>query len=155
MNPGTIDERLVMENVQRARDTYAAFLRGDLDAVMRDMADDVEWVMPGPSDLPWAGTVRGRQALEAWFGTLAQGTDIQRFEPYQFISQGDTVVILIHAESVVRHNQRRYPNELAQVWTYRGGKIIRSQAFEDTAAAVAAYRGDKLPGRQRRDRVFG
>jgi ketosteroid isomerase-like protein len=142
MNAGTFGERLVTENMQRVKDTYAAFLRGDLDAVMRDMSDDVEWVIPGPSDLPGAGTVRGKQALQAWFGTLAQGLDIQRFAPYQFIAQGDTVVVLIHAESVVRHNQRRYPNELAQVWTYRGGKVVRSQVFEDTAAAVAAYRGE-------------
>lgn len=109
---------------------------------MRDMADDVEWVIPGPSELPWAGTIRGKQAVRALFGALAQGLDIQRFEPYHFIAQGDTVVALIHAESVVRHNQRRYPNELAHVWTYRDGKVVRSQIFEDTAAAVAAYRGE-------------
>jgi ketosteroid isomerase-like protein len=129
------------DNVQRTKDAYAAFGRGDLDGVMRDMADEVEWVFPGPSDLPTAGTVRGKQAVQAWFGTLAQEIDFQRFEPYQFVAQGDTVVVLIHAEATVRHNQRRYTNEAAQVCTYRDELAVRFQAFEDTAAIMDAYRG--------------
>ena len=141
MNPGTIGERLVNENVQRAKDTYAAFLRGDLDSVMRGMADEVEWVFPGPSDLPLAGTVRGKQAVRTWIGTLAQEIDFQVFDPYQFVAQGDTVVVLIHAEATVQRTQRRYTNEAAQVLTYQGGKVVRFQAFEDTEAIMAAYRG--------------
>jgi ketosteroid isomerase-like protein len=129
------------ENLQRAKDTYAAFLRGDFDSFMRDIADDIEWVTPGPSDLPWAGTVRGKQALEAYLGMLAQGLDVQRFEPYQFIAQGDTVVVLVHTGATVRHNQRSYTNEEVNVLAYRGGKVVRFQTFLDTEAAAAAYRG--------------
>jgi ketosteroid isomerase-like protein len=130
------------DNVQRAKDAYAAFVRGDLESVMRDMAEDIEWVAGGPADLPTSGTVRGKRALQAWFGTLAQGFDIQRFEPYQFVAQGDTVVVLIRSEGTVRHNQRRYTNEGAHVLTFRGGKLARFQGFEDTEATAAAYRGE-------------
>jgi uncharacterized protein len=129
------------DNVQRTKDAYAAFVRGDLESVMRDMAEDIEWVGGGPADLPATGTVRGKQALQMWFGTLAQAFDFQRFEPYQFVAQGDTVVALIHSEGTVRHNQRRYANEGVHVLTYRDGKLVRFQGFDDTEAIAAAYRG--------------
>ena len=128
------------DNVQRAKDLYAGFGRGDLESVMRDMAEDIEWVLGGPADMPTAGTFRGKQALQGWFGTLAQTVDFQVFETYQFVAQGDTVVALMHAEATVRHNQRRYINDGAHVMTFRDGKLVRFQGFEDTEAIMAAYR---------------
>ena len=69
------------QNTQRVKEVYAAFVRGDIPAVLEALADDVEWVSPGPSDLPWAGTFRGKQAVLAWFGIVSEGTEMQAFEP--------------------------------------------------------------------------
>src|SRR5260370_18470233 len=99
---------------------------------MRDMSDDVEWVIPGPADLPNAGTFRGKQAVQTWFGGLAQTLDFQRFEPYEFIAQGDKVVVLIRQEATVRQNSRTVKAELAQVLTYRTGKLARFHSFYST-----------------------
>lgn len=129
------------DNVQQAKDAYAAFARGDIAAVVQAAADDIEWIIPGPSDLPSAGTVRGKQALQEWFGTLGQTVEYQRFEPYEFIAQGDKVVVLLHAAGTVRQNNRAFTDELAHVLTYRDGKLVRFHAFSDTAATVAAFRG--------------
>jgi ketosteroid isomerase-like protein len=130
------------DNVQQAKDAYAAFGRGDIAGVMRDMSDDVEWIIPGPADLPNAGTFRGKQAVQTWFGGLAQTLDFKRFEPYEFIAQGDRVVVLIRQEATVRQNNRTVKDELAQVLTYRNGKLARFQSFYDTAASLAAFRGE-------------
>jgi uncharacterized protein len=133
---------LEQENIQRVKDGYAAFLRGDMPAVLEVLADDIEWVVSGPSDLPGAGTHSGKQAVHAWFGTLAENLEFQVFEPREFIAQGDKVVSLVYVEATVRRNGRKIINHEAHVWTLRDGKVARIQFYQDTATSVAAYRGE-------------
>jgi ketosteroid isomerase-like protein len=130
------------QNTQRAKDGYAAFMRGDIPAVIEFLADDIEWVTPGPSDIPVAGTYTGKQAVLAFFGVLGENLEFHVFEPREFIAQGDTVVALIHGDATVRRTGRRIVQDEAHVWTFRDGKVARLHLFQDTAAAVAAFRGE-------------
>jgi ketosteroid isomerase-like protein len=98
---------LAEQNTQRAKDGYAAFMRGDIPAVLELLADDTEWVVPGPSDIPMAGAHQGKQAVLAFFGALGETLEFHIFEPRAFIAQGDTVVALIHADAIVRRTGRR------------------------------------------------
>jgi ketosteroid isomerase-like protein len=132
----------VEENTQRAKEGYAAFMRGDIPAVLESLADDTEWVVPGPSDIPMAGAHQGKQAVLAFFGALGETLEFHIFEPREFIAQGDKVVALIHADATVRRTGRRIVQHEAHVWTFRDGKVARLQLFQDTAAAVAAFRGE-------------
>lgn len=131
---------LVQDNVQQAQDTYAAFMRGDIAAVMEAMADDVEWVIPGPSDLPFTGTRRGKQAVQEWFGILGQNVAFQVFEPREYVAQRDMVVVLVHTEATALPTGRTYVNPEVHVLTYQDGKLARFQTYEDTAAIVAAFK---------------
>lgn len=131
---------LVQDNVQQAQDPYAAFMRGDIAAVMEAMADDVEWVIPGPSDLPFTGTRRGKQAVQEWFGILGQNVAFQVFEPREYVAQRDMVVVLVHTEAAAVPTGRAYVNPEVHVLTYQDGKLARFQAYEDTAAIVAAFK---------------
>jgi ketosteroid isomerase-like protein len=133
----------VQDNVQRVKDAYVAFGRGDIAGVMRDMADDIEWVIPGPADTGVAGTFRGKQAVQGWFGAFGQTISFQRFEPYEFIAQGDKVVALLHAEGTALGTNQRFTDEVAHVFTYRDGTIVHFQTFNDTAAGATAIRGSK------------
>jgi uncharacterized protein len=135
-------QMLDQENTQKVKDLYAAFGRGDIPAVLEALSDDVEWVIPGPADIPMTGTRRGKQAVRVWFGTLAENLEFQVFEPREFIAQGDMVVALIYREATTRRSGRKFAAHEAHVWTCRDGKITRHQAFEDTAAVAAAYRGE-------------
>lgn len=130
------------ENIQRAKDGYAAILRGDIPGLMEMLADDIEWVDPGPSDLPWPGVYHGREAVLGWFGVISQQFDFSVFEPQEFFAQGDKVVVLVHQEVVVRRNGRTVVNPEVHVWTFRNGKVGRLQTYVDTAAIAAAYRGE-------------
>ena len=127
------------ENVQQAQAAYAAFGRGDIAAVLQNVADEVEWILPGPAEVPTAGTYRGKPAVQMWFGTLAQTVAFERFEPYEFIAQADQVVVLVHVVGRVRQTNRTYTSEDAHLSTYRDGKLIRFQVYTDTAATAAAY----------------
>jgi uncharacterized protein len=127
------------ENVQTAQAGYAAFGRGDLPAILELLTDDIEWIEPGPPDVtPAAGTYRGKDEVARFFATLSEAVDINKFEPHEFIAQGDHVVVLIHSESTGKRTGRKLTDHLAHVWTFKGGKLAHFEAFHDTAAIVAA-----------------
>lgn len=128
------------EHTQQAKDAYAAFGRGDVPAILEALADDVEWILPGPPDvIPGAGTHRGKEAVAAFFGTLAENVDFQTFEPREFIAQGDKVVSLVYVESTVRSTGRKVVDHAAHVWAFKDGKVAHFEVFQDTAAVVAGY----------------
>jgi ketosteroid isomerase-like protein len=128
------------ENVKIAQEGYAAFGRGDLPAMLELLTDDVEWIESGPADvIPAAGTYRGKDGVSRFFATLGEETEIHKFEPHEFIAQGDHVVVLIASEFTVKRTGRKVSDHLAHVWTLEGGKLARFEAFRDTAAIVAAY----------------
>jgi ketosteroid isomerase-like protein len=129
------------ENVQVVQGIYAAFGRGDMAAFLDALTDDVEWVIPGPSDLPFVGTFRGKAGVQEWLGKTMDNMQFRVFEPREFIAQGDKVVVLVHAEITLSRTGRDFVSSDAHVWTLRAGKVARQQSYEDTAAVADAYRG--------------
>lgn len=128
------------ENVQQVQALYAAFGRGDVLALMDALADDVEFVVPYPPEIPNGGTFHGKAGIQKWLGLTMENVRFKGLEPRAVIAQGDKVVVLLHAEATIKRTGRDVDQEAAHVWTLRDGKIARHQAFEDTAAVVAAYR---------------
>ena len=128
-------------NTDVVRQAYEAFGRGDIAAVLDLLTDDVDWTLQGPSAIPWAGTRRGREAVAEFFSLIGENLEFERFEPREFVAQGDTVVVLGDERSVVRPTGRAFENEWAHVYTLRDGKIAKGRFFEDTAAQVVAFGG--------------
>jgi ketosteroid isomerase-like protein len=60
-------------NATRLREGFAAFARGDLDAVRADMAENCTWVNTGTTEL--AGTYTGWDQISGMFGRLFELTD--------------------------------------------------------------------------------
>jgi ketosteroid isomerase-like protein len=58
----------ITDNVERTRAAYAAFARGDLDAVKADMDPDITWIASGRNSL--AGTYRGIDEVLGYFVKL-------------------------------------------------------------------------------------
>lgn len=129
------------ENVEVVQQNYAAVGRGDIPALLALLTDDVDWSMPGPAVIPWAGTRRGRQQVAEFFTLLGETLEFQRFEPREFIAEGNTVVVIGYERSLVKPTGRIFEQEWVHVYTLHDGKIIRCRIFEDTAAQVAALDG--------------
>jgi len=52
------------QNVQLVQQAYAAFSKADMDGVLKTLADDVDWFIPGPTEIiPFAGKRRGPQEV--------------------------------------------------------------------------------------------
>jgi ketosteroid isomerase-like protein len=83
------------ENVQVVQRAYEAFSRGDIPAMLNTLTEDVEWFIPGPPQiLQYAGQRRGREGVAQFFSLLDGAEEIERFEPKEFLAQGEKVVVL-------------------------------------------------------------
>lgn len=124
-------------NVQVVRDAYAAFQRGDIQNVLDSLADDVEWVSV-PVE-PLAGTYRGPGEVASFFQKVGENFEFSRFEPQEFVAQGDRVVVLGHYTATVRSTGRELDSDWAMAFTLSDGKVSRFQEYNDTAAVAAAF----------------
>ncbi len=79
------------DNKQAAVDGYAAFGRADVEAAMKQIAEDVEWVVAGDNSV--SGTYRGKDEVLGFWMKLAE----KGFQntPNEFIADGDKVVVLV------------------------------------------------------------
>ena len=129
------------ENTRAVQEAYAAFGRGDIAGVLAACADDVEWVQPGPADLPASGTYRGKEQVADFFRRIAETVTFTRFEPYAFVAQGDRVVALLHVAATANATGRAFTSEDAHLFEFRDGKVARFLVHTDTEAQAAAVRG--------------
>lgn len=128
------------ENTKIVRDAYAAFGRRDVPAMLASMSDDVDWegvVGAGPN-VPTRGVRKGHQQVAKFFEQMAATADFKRFEPRDFLADGDKVVVLGFYESVIKATGRPFASEWVMVFTLRDGKVVRFREFTDTVALSAA-----------------
>jgi hypothetical protein len=129
------------QNLEIAREGYAAFGRGDIEGVLRLLDDNVEWqaVIGAAPHVPTAGKRHGKQAVAEFFRVLGESVEFARFEPREFIAQGDTVVILGFYAGRAKSTGRTFAEEWAMVETLKDGKIVRLREYVSTAAINAAF----------------
>ena len=124
--------------VEAVRRSYEAFERGDMEAVVADMDEEIEWHQA--QGLPHGGTYRGLDAVRrAIFDPLDEDWwDGFRADPTEFIDAGDQVVVLGRYTGRAKATGRALDVPFAHVWTFRDGKAVRFRQFLDTAGWVGA-----------------
>ena len=90
--------------------------------------------------MPTAGIRHGREQVAQFFKALDQVFEIQRFEPKQFIAQGEHVVVLGDDTAKIKTTGKVLTEEWAHAFTIRDGKIAVFREYIDTAAVVAELR---------------
>jgi ketosteroid isomerase-like protein len=129
------------QNLALIRRGYEAFGQGDLEGLIDTMDPNVEWVSPGPSDLPTAGTRRGQAAVREFFGMINELFQFESFEPHTFVAEGDRVIVLGVDTVKVKATGNVLSEHWAHAFTVRGGKVVAFREYIDTAATVAELRG--------------
>ena len=138
-----MSDRDVAANTRLVQQAIAAFQRGDIPALLDTMTDDIEWSVPVVEHATFSGPRQGRAAVERFFAELAVNQAPRRFEPRQYVAQGDEVVVLGHYAWHVLPTGRDWEAEYAHVFTVRDGRIARFREYMDTGRAAAAYRPDR------------
>ena len=69
------------DNIQTAKDLYAAFNRGDRDAMTAALAENVEFESkPGAGEIPWAGVRHGHSGFLSFMDSLEEHVEFDVFE---------------------------------------------------------------------------
>lgn len=128
------------QNTRTVQDMYAAFGRGDIQALIANLSDDIVWhgVYGAAPHVPTAGERRGKPAVGEFFKQVAANVNFSRFEPKEFIATGDKVVTLGHYIATTPAS-KGFDSDFAMVFTLRDGKVTRFQEFCNSAAINAAY----------------
>ena len=75
---------------------YAAFGRGDLEALLTDVADDVDWaVQPNATTAPWYGSYRGSAEVPRFFAAIGSSVEVSEFTPLSFTSNDTDVMTTV------------------------------------------------------------
>jgi ketosteroid isomerase-like protein len=122
--------------VQRA---YEAFNRGDLQAVLANVAPNAEWIDHGPAAVPYFGNFSGR--IAEFFQAIGNTTTDGRVDIDKYIASGDTVVARGRWMATVRSTGAKINSDLIHFFTVRDGKVTSWNGYGDTAAVLTAHTG--------------
>jgi ketosteroid isomerase-like protein len=125
------------ENVEIIRRAYEAYVRGDLDGLVRDWAPDCEYVPTGA--LPGgAHPVRGPKEYTRFIGWLTEEFKESRAEAKSIRDAGDQVVVELAFTGRGKQSGVETHWTLWQVWTLSNGKIVRGRALTSEEEALEA-----------------
>lgn len=119
------------QNKQLVTSTWQALERGDVDATLSNMSEDVSWLVPG--NLPHiSGVKQGKQAIV----TLMKGVkkafpEGVKSEIRNICAEGNAVVLELTNRGKVA-NGKFYENDYCFVFEIADGKIQRIREYVDT-----------------------
>jgi ketosteroid isomerase-like protein len=128
------------QNTKVVQEAYAAFGRGDVQALLGYLDENILWkpVHGAARHVPTAGERRGKASVGEFFKIVSEQVNFLRFEPREFVAQGDKVVAIGSYEAKAPTG-RGFESDFVMVFTLRNGKVVQFQEFSDSAAINAAY----------------
>lgn len=123
-------------NVEIVQSLYEAIGRGDFDAVVQQMSDDIEMEILGPPGGPMVGMCRGRDAVRRTLVSNFSMVDEQRPEILSVTAQGDTVVVAGRETGRFKRTGKPYAVSWVQIFTLRDDKAVRFREIVDMATLI-------------------
>ncbi len=108
---------------QVVRQLFDAFLAADVDALMRTIAPDIRLTYVGANPEPAKAVLTGHERVRGFFERILRRLEMSRFEPAEFVVQGDTVVVFGSETGTVRSTGEPFHNEWAQKYEVVDGLV--------------------------------
>lgn len=128
------------QNKQLVMRVYEMYKNKDIKGILALCDDKVEWIGPESDYIPFAGSHHGKDQVAQFFSQLEHSQDVIRFEPQNFIAEGDKVAVTGASSWHVKTTGLTYDAPWVHIFTLRDGKIARLEQYTHTAAAEAAFR---------------
>ena len=129
------------ENVKTIQDVYEAFGRGDVQAVLDRVTDDVDWATETSSTAaPWYGIRHGKDGVASFFQAFGSTMEVQEFTPFAFAANDDEVHTVVRCRATSRATGKAIDQNLHHFFRFQDGKISYYRGTEDTAQTEAALR---------------
>ena len=135
------------DNVTLVQGAYEAFAKGDVAAVLALLHEKVEW-NEAEHIIYWpGGPFVGPQAvLQGVFARIPQDFDGFRVDVRRIVGCGETVLVEARYRATVKATGKPLDAQVAHVWDFRDGKVVRWQQYSDTwqfAQATGITPGDR------------
>ena len=119
---------------------YAAVARGDVDAILAELADDVDWAAEAAStSVPWYGPYHGKADVPRFFAAIGGSIDISDFTPLSYTCNETDVIVPVRWAYTVRATGKRAAMTMQHWWRFEGGKIAYFRGAEDTEQSAEAF----------------
>jgi ketosteroid isomerase-like protein len=142
MTPRSDFERGTMSadaNIETIQGIYEAFGRGDVEAILGGVTDDVDWATEAAGKgAPWYGPRTGPAEVAQFFVDFGSTMEIEEFTPVSFAGNENDVFSLVRCVAKARATDRRVVMDLHHYFRFEDGKIAYYRGTEDTAQVEAA-----------------
>jgi ketosteroid isomerase-like protein len=129
-------------NIDLVKQAYAAFKRGEQEALFALLDDALDFQHPMPQSIwSFAGRRKGREGFAEFIAGSSQVIEREHFEVDEFIAQGDYVAVVLSERMRAKTTGISFDNPHVHVFKIVGGKIVQFMVFEDTAPIIAALQG--------------
>ena len=127
------------ENVEAIRRVHEAMARGDFWTAREVFDPDIVW--------EWSAAMSGMTGVETYHGIAGvEAATRDFFEPWawfrqeaeEFIEVGDHVAVLVRWHARMKGSDREVEGTAANLWTFRGDRVIRFKLFDSREEALEA-----------------
>ena len=119
---------------------YEAYGRGDVEAVLAEVADDVDWAAEAASrSVPWYGSYQGKGEVPRFFKEIGSNVEVTEFTPLSFTSNETDVIVAVQWAYTVHATGKRAAMTMQHWWRFADGKIVFFRGSEDTEQSAAAF----------------
>ena len=121
------------DNVALVEQAYDAFGRGDVEAVLGLLSDNIEWSEAENSPF-WPGRAfHGPQEIvQEVFARLGAETTDFRISVSRILGCGETVLVEGRYSGTWNANGTSFDLQMAHIWDFENGKAVRWQQYTDT-----------------------
>lgn len=121
------------DNVELVRGAYEAFANGDIPAVLSLLDEKVEWNEAEHITYWPGGSFIGPDAVaQGVFARIPQDFDGFTIDVQRIVGCGDTVFVEARYRATVKATGMPLDAQVAHVWDFRDGKVVRWQQYSDT-----------------------
>jgi ketosteroid isomerase-like protein len=129
---GDTRSRMSQQNVERIKAGFDAHNRGDLDALVDVYDPDAVF------ETLLLGTHHGNEAIRLIYEENQKTLDGYDVVPVELIDAGDKVVAVAQAVGAGPVSQISVDEQFAFVFTFKGERVVREQAFRNREEALEA-----------------
>ena len=119
---------------------YEAYGRGDVEVVLAEVSDDVDWAAEAAStSVPWFGPHRGKDDVARFFKEIAANVEVTDFTPLAFTANDTDVIVAVRWSYTVNATGKRAAMIMQHWWRFADGKIAYFRGSEDSEQSAAAF----------------
>lgn len=117
------------DTLRVVEEVYERFAQADIEGFLNLCADDIEWIVNGPSTLEKCNAYFGRAGVQEFLNILNNSWEFSSFAAKQFIVKGNTALVLGDESGTDINTSKIFENRWAHVFDVKAEKIIRFREF--------------------------